>query len=163
MAPQRDRGGSLTTWLVLLPHNAHMVIRRFKITFFWNAVLLMCITYLSRDSCRNLICKNLGRDRVSGDANLVTHKVVQPRAFNLRISTGWSRMNDTKTNLFREHGIVYLEKSHMVWIKMFGHFVFGTLTSLSLPCTYITVGAQRFRPSETRTAPRDDAYDAQFY
>ena len=22
----------------------------------------MCITYLSRDSCRNLICKNLGRD-----------------------------------------------------------------------------------------------------
>ena len=35
-------------------------MRRFKIAFFLNAVLLMCITYLSRDSCRNLICKNLG-------------------------------------------------------------------------------------------------------
>ena len=34
-------------------------MRRFKIAFF-NAVLLMCITYLSRDSCRNLICKLLG-------------------------------------------------------------------------------------------------------
>ena len=37
-------------------------MRRFKIAFFWNAVLLMCITYLSRDSCRNLIYKNLGPD-----------------------------------------------------------------------------------------------------
>ena len=24
----------------------------------------MCITYLSRDSCRNLICKNLGRRKL---------------------------------------------------------------------------------------------------
>ena len=36
-------------------------MRPFKIVFFLNAVLLMCITYLSRDSCRNLICKNLGK------------------------------------------------------------------------------------------------------
>ena len=26
----------------------------------------MCITYLSRDSCRNLICKNLGADPARG-------------------------------------------------------------------------------------------------
>ena len=61
MAPKRNRGGSLTTWLALLPHNYHLVMRRFKIAFF-NAVLPLCITYLSRDSCRNLICKNLGKN-----------------------------------------------------------------------------------------------------
>ena len=93
MAPKHDRGGSLTTWLVLLPHNAHIVMRRFKITFSWNAVLLMRITYLSRDSCRNLICKNLVFFHMS--KGNVFKTVIPP----LRCLSLWCKMLGKKTEV----------------------------------------------------------------